>query len=426
MCEHDHEGRADRTREDGNGVTRRRLLGGLGVAGAVALAGCSRNYTVSSPDASVEPVWRVDVEGASKTGPPTSTGDRLYVGAQDKALHGFSLDDGTETLRFETGGPIEALPAVGEDGTVHVHSTDGDLYGVDATGDLLWADEGLDEWGVVGRVGSLVVELGGAFDTRMMRGVDAATGERLFERRVETFRLDGLADDRVVVQVPTEDDGGRVVSLGTDGGVQWRGEPTTHYPGLVVDSDLVVAGPGSPLVGYDPSDGRVRWRTNVGSLEGSAPLVLGSQVYAPRSGGGGGRADEVVALDRTSGEVVWRANAGGDLRSLVATDDAVFVGSIADDPEGGSLGRVDCIESDGTRRWRTTTTVLPTVDRLHRLGDHVLAASRRALVALTQDAGATQWQYEPGSYSRVRVATVGESVFVSHVDEGVVARLPTR
>ncbi|WP_210424054.1 outer membrane protein assembly factor BamB family protein [Halorussus ruber] len=442
----DGETYASRREVLGSYASRRELLGSIAAAGSLSLAGCSslsslRESVEKSLGGSVEPTWRYDIPNASAASPPVVADGQVLVGAQDKALHGIRASDGTAEFRVETGGPIEARPAVPErGGPYHVHSTDGDLYTVNPTGERLWHREGLDERRTIARAGSLLVDLDpySRSDDERVRGFDAETGEKRFERPVaNSYRTAGLTADLFAVQVPADLET-RVAALSpSDGSVRWQTEAWSSYPTVVAEDELVIVArratdgygsvTGSVVAAYEPDDGSVLWRARLDKEIDGLPR-LGPQVYVVVHNEDYSN-EEVVALNRQTGEVVWRASAGYDVESIEPTADAVFVGSEVNDPDGGSLARVDCFGLDGTRRWKVVTDA-PTVDELVAVGAVVVVSAERELVAVAPDSGETRWRYEPESHSRLALATANrgatdESLYVSYVDAGAVAEFPT-
>lgn len=404
------------------GISRRDALGGLAAAGSLALAGCAgvipENIVPDLDEPELD--WRADITGASQSGQPAVGDGLLLVGAQDKSLHGFEVGDASRAFEFETGGPIEARPAVPEQGgPFHVHGTDGDLYTVDRTGEQRWHEEGIDDRGRLARAGSLLVSLESNSEESVARGLDAETGAVRFEQPTGSFRLSGLTPEQFVLPVPTNGDRERLTALSAaDGSVRWEAAETFRTPAPVADRDLLIMSRGDRVTAYEPGDGSVRWETDI-RTEGRRPPVLGSQVYVRREDG---EKEGLAALDRATGEVRWEAVSGHDVRNIATAPNAVFVASRVDDPEGGIVGRVDCFELNGTRRWATETQ-RGGLAQLLVVGDLVVVASDRSLTGLSRSAGEAQWTHEP--QSRMAVTTGDNSLFVSYIDEGAVAKLPT-
>lgn len=396
--------------------TRRHVLRTIGAVGTLTAAGCSNPVSLDGPTAD----WRHELSNASGAGPPAVGDDVLLVGAQDKGLHAFDAANGDRAFTYETGGPIEARPVPsGADGLAHVRSTDGDVYAVDEAGDRRWSHEGVSHRGELGAEGSLLVENVPLYDDPAIRGFDAATGELRFRVPTRSYRLPGLTGAGFALSVPADDDHSRVRVLSlADGSVRWESDLQPSYAGVVADEELVVTAHDHVLTAYAIGDGTRRWQQTVDRVAWAGGPYLGTGVYlAYETGDRHG----IGALDRTTGSVRWRKTVGFQIRSVEPTTDAIFVGSRVADPEGGSKARLDCFESDGTRRWKTVTGV-PDVEAIDVLEETVLVTSGRQLVALDRATGATLWTHDPDSGSRLAVATGSNSVYVSYRDEGAVAK----
>ncbi|RDI69922.1 outer membrane protein assembly factor BamB family protein [Halopelagius longus] len=399
-------------------VSRRRALSGIAALGSLAVAGCLSVPRIGG----VEPQWRREFPDASAASPLTVSGNRVLVGAQDKALYGLDAEDGTTALRYETGGPIEARPAAsGDGGPYHVHSTDGDVYTVDTDGQLLWREEGPHRRGTVASNGSLLAHLDAATDT--VRGFDARSGDGRFERAIAGYRLTGLLEGTFVFREEVSGDRTRLVALATgDGSPRWQTEVRAQYPSFAVDERIAVSARESTVRAYDTRTGAVVWRSTVDGVRSYRAPTLGRHAYLrnrrPDSD------DELLALDRQTGSVAWRNTAGYDIQRVESTDDAVFVGSRVDDPDGGILGRIDRFDLDGTRRWSSVTDA-PEVGELVVTGDSVVLSGGRQAVVLARATGTERWSHEPESASRLSLTATDGQLYVSYLDDGAVARFPT-
>ncbi|OAQ51341.1 hypothetical protein HTG_17540 [Natrinema mahii] len=160
------------------------------------------------------------------TSPPSATDEHVVVGGQDKRLHGFTAD-GERVLTVETGGPIEARPAVpSSGGPVHVHSTDGDRYTVGLSGERLWHVEGQARNGWLGRHGSLLVDLDPG--SGVVTGYDARDGTRRFQRSGRAYPFPTLSDSACLFPVTNSADDTKLVTLApTTGEVLWESPPRT-------------------------------------------------------------------------------------------------------------------------------------------------------------------------------------------------------
>ncbi|MDS0261046.1 PQQ-like beta-propeller repeat protein [Haloarcula sp. S1CR25-12] len=408
--------------QSGTGWSRRRALAAIGSVGTLGLAGCS----LPSVTAGADPLWVREFTAASAAGPPAATDDHVVVGGQDRRLHGFTAD-GERVFTVETGGPIEARPAVpASGGPVHAHSTDGDLYTVGLSGEELWHVEGQAKNGWLGRRGSLLVGTDSVAETVV--GYDARTGTRRFRRPGREYPFPILSDEACILHVDLPDGDGKLVTLApTTGEVLWESTPRDSYPYIVAVGDRVVTVRDSTVRMRHARDGHVLWEASVaGKVTSHAgpPIWVGEHVYvrADRDD----RPDELVAIDRDEGTVAWRRRVGAELETVTATTQAVFVASSVNDPDGGILIRLDAFALGGTRRWQTTTDIAigGTVEALGRVGDVLFAASENKIAAYDPASGTRRWQYDPESY-RIGVSAADSALYVSLRDSGGIARLPT-
>ncbi|ELZ16954.1 Pyrrolo-quinoline quinone [Natrinema thermotolerans DSM 11552] len=409
-------------RQDSRHWSRRRALASLASAGTVALAGCSWRSAFSS----VQPRWKRDFSAATAASPPAATDDHVVVGGQDKRLHGFTAD-GERILTVETGGPIDARPAVpSSGGPVHVHSTDGDLYTVGLAGERLWHVEGQARYGWLGRHGSLLV--GTDPVDGVVTGYDASDGTHRFQRPGQAYQLPTLSDSTCLFPVTDSDEKTKLVAFApATGEMLWESPPRTGYPDVVAAGDRIVTVYDSTVRMHRARDGHVLWRTPVDGDVTShfgPPVWLGEHVYVRVRRDD--RSDELVAIERDGGTIRWRRAVGYELEAVTTTSRDVFVASSVDNPDGGILIRLDAFSLDGTRQWQTTTDIAigGTVEAFGRAGESLFAASENQLAAYDSATGERWWHYEPES-SRIGVTTADGALYVSYRDGGGVARLPT-
>lgn len=403
-------------------VSRRDLLASIGSVGVLGLAGCS----LPSGASSVDPLWERDFAAASAAGPPAATATHVLVGGQDKQLRGFTAT-GEEILAVETGGPIEAQPAVpASGGPVHVHSTDGDLYTVGLSGEQRWHVDGQARDGWLGRHGSLLVGIDPV--DGVVTGYDAHDGTRRFQRAGREYPSPTLSDAACLFPVTNSAGETRLVVLAPETGeLLWESPAGDGYPHVVAAEDRVATVRNSTVRLRRAADGQVLWQTPLDgevTSHGRPPLWLGEAVYVRV--GRDDATDELIALSRTDGTVQWQQSVGTELEAVTATPAGVFVASSVNDPDGGIFIRLDAFALDGTRRWHTTTDVAigGVVETLARVGEVVVAGSENELAAYDHASGTRRWQYDPTAY-RIAATATDDELYVSYRDEGGLARLPT-
>lgn len=260
------------------------------------------------------------VEDWATTGDPDATfvaspivvSDTVYVGIED-GLVAYDAQRGLNEWSVGLDGATAATPA----------AADGSVF-VPQDGDGAWFTPG------------------GATDHARLVAVHAGTGDRQWERRLDT---------------------GRIYSPSvSDGSVFLR---TTERPYAI-----------------DASTGSIEWtgpeleplRTRRIRHEETAAPAVGDEVviYPTRDG--------VTALDRSDGEVVWDLSSGAVFSGAAFHDGTVYV------PTESELVAVD--SQTGERRWSSEGTYLnsPAVD-----GEHVYTSDHQGVVAHDGASGAERW-----------------------------------
>jgi len=197
--------------------------------------------------------------------PPTVWSYTVYAGNHDGRLYAVATD-GTERWTYDTGGLVQAAPAVA-DGTVYVASNSGLVAAVGAVdGPELWTFEADASVLSAPTVVDGTVYVGADDDT--LRALDAETGEQQWAASVS----DGI-----------------------------RTSP------VVADDTVYAATTAGRVHAYDVSDGTEQWLTTVTSDDESSgaaglsvsPVAVGDRLYVPTTG------REVKALRTADGSVAW-------------------------------------------------------------------------------------------------------------------------
>lgn len=182
----------------------------------------------------------------------------------------------------------------------------------------------------------------------------------------------------------------------TDGSTQWKTEYSENDfdrrlclgSDIAVDNDRVYVPGCDGLRALRRSDGEQSWFVDSTLRQGVG--VSDRRVYA--------NADDLLAIDADSGDVVWRANTGGDrLTKPAATADGVIFTNRVD-------GVVTAFDIDGEQRWQhrtDTETRSPTIG-----ADTVYVATSTEpgrtgrLLALNRSDGSVRWAVDTPSPKR--------------------------
>jgi glucose dehydrogenase len=186
-------------------------------------------------------------------------------------------------------------------------------------------------------VGDLAVVVG----RRSVAAVDLGTG-------AEAWTVERALGPSVPAAAGTVEDG--LLLLVTEGGGEGdttstpTPTPTATATGEpAAGADLEVT---SVLLGLDASTGERRWEHPLGALSRTGAAVVGETAFV------GTDAGDVIAVDMASGDELWSARAGEEVRlPLAATDDLVLVATTSSSATGTSeLVALDA--ADGQVAWR--------------------------------------------------------------------------
>jgi outer membrane protein assembly factor BamB len=347
------------------------------VACCLGLVGCGKrsggNATDNDPQSKVEPEisWPMTRGGPSLSGNvetklpldpaiawtfsasgPVSAeaaivGGRVYVGTATGTLHCLTADSGQEVWRFETKDAITAAPAV-SGGRVFVSSNDGRLYALNT-------DSGTEAWNFASEdkisAGAITIRSpDGTADWILLNGYDgttrvlnAADGQLVWSYQTDDY-INGspaVVDGRYVVF------GGcdaqlHVVNL-KDGSLVHKIETSAQIPASIATFGTMAfcGNYANEAVAFDVVGGKVAWVYEDRALPFfSSPAVNERLVLI------GSRDKHLHAIDRASGEAVWKFQTGGRVEGspVVFTDGVVF---------GSSDGRLYAAGlDDGAERWQ--------------------------------------------------------------------------
>jgi glucose dehydrogenase len=208
----------------------------------------------------------------------------------------------------------------------------------------------------------------------------------------------------------------------TDGSTQWATEysESDFDRRLCLGRDIAVDGERVYVPGCDGlralgrSDGEQAWFVESPLRQGVG--VGDGQVYA--------NADDLLAIDADSGDVVWRADTGGDrLTTPTATTDGVVFTNRVD-------GVVTAFDPGGERRWQHRTEVetrSPTVtDDTVYVATSTEPGTAGRLLALNRTDGSVRWAVDTPSTKRgTRPVVDGDAVYLgcSGRDQGTLVAL---
>jgi outer membrane protein assembly factor BamB len=299
----------------------------------------------------------------------------IYFGSDDGYLYALK-SDGTQQWRFQTGGPVASVPAIGADGSVYFGSDDGQVRAVTSAGTLRWAHAAggaARSSPVLGQNGLVYV----GSDDGYLYALDPVTGSLVWRRSLGGPVRSSPALGAYGSTVYVGSDAGKLWALnGGTGTVNWtystggsvRSSPAIGPDGTIyfasydhvvyavrdhgaaasllwtqetggnVESSPALAGDGTLYVGSDDAvlyaldstpaaPARVKWTYHSGgALTGSPVVTSQGLVLAPSL-------DHKLSLLSSSGALQWSFDLGASLWSspAVVSDGTVLIGSDANE-----------------------------------------------------------------------------------------------
>ncbi len=227
---------------------------------------------------------------------------------------------------FDAGGPIEAAPAVLDDGTIVVGTLHGKLFGVTPDGAQKFVVD----------LGERIYSSPLVWHGSLLVGMDRGKFFGLQTNGTARWKLETDGDaDTGAAWTPW---GGLVFASGkllyaarVEGTLLWRvrARRKLYSSPAVGDDGTVFVGSQDDHVYAVAPDGKVRWRVSVGADADSAPAVGDDGTVFVGTDGG-----DVVAMSPTDGAVRWRRKAGGFVRGAlaIARDGTVLAGTYGPRP----------------------------------------------------------------------------------------------
>ena len=153
------------------------------------------------------------------------------------------------------------------------------------------------------------------------------------------------------------------------GGCGFFSTPDTHEPNELTDF--------TPRV-----EARVEWSTDVGEAAAAnlAPVVTDTAVYA--AGG-----NELVRLDRQTGDVVWRSETDGQVTAGVGTDGSTIA-------VGTDRGEVQVFDAEGREVWKAVLSSDVETPPIVGAGRVIVRPSDPRLTGFDAITGERLWHYQ--------------------------------
>jgi outer membrane protein assembly factor BamB len=264
---------------------------------------------------------------------PAAAGAMIYTSSSTKVV-ALNTGDGSFAWSTDVGEMVLSPPAVAN-GVVYVgggcDSCPGEVNALNAsTGEILWTATTGQIVSSAPAVASDTVYVG-SFDGKVY-AFNAADGATKWVRATGA----SVRSSPVVAggTVYAGSDDGKIYGLNaTTGSIRWSFVTGNYASSPAVVGGVVYAGSADgKMYALSTNNGAVKWATALGAPVASSPAVANGIVYATAGGANAGDdKSRVVALDATTGSLLWSAVLGGAFVSSSPTiaNGTVFVGSSA-------------------------------------------------------------------------------------------------
>jgi len=318
----------------GGGAQRLRLALRPVIVDQKVYAASHGGEVVALSESNGKRIWSVKTKLPLSAGPEVS-GDSLIVGSSDGDILALDAANGKERWRKTIASEVLAQPLIVND-IVVVRTVNGHLEGLSLQdGSTKWTvDEQVPRLTLRGTAPPILAKdrIVAGFDNCRVIAVDPRNGDTLWDTvvnaphgRTELERLSDIdsparvwGDDIFVVGFQ-----GRIAMLALDSGQIWWARDASSYRGFAMDENTIfLTNADSLVVAMKRTDGTVLWEQKGLRKRGlTAPAIDGDALVV------GDYEGYLHWLDKSTGEIVARAKAGGDriTNSAIATDAGVFV-----------------------------------------------------------------------------------------------------
>ncbi len=383
-------------------------------------------------------------------GTPSSNPVTLYYGATDLASGKkivSAVDGATGKLRWSYAASSDAgiAPPLA-DGVVILTSNAGMIALNASDGSLRWSNPALAGAGVFGFDKSILyvsrlvsLSSNGGAPTTSLTAVNASDGSVRWSHQLGNDMGEILADGVIYASASYTPSGASanestlLALSASDGSLKWQSQqesgnlsPFNVAQGLLyVDNSRAHDDPrgfAESIEAHRISDGSLAWKYPSATSAATSLGMDSNILYVSNYGGSAG--PFVVALNASTGAVLWQAQTQSDWQSFVAPG-MVFLEDGADD----TLTALN--SADGKQLWQTklgtpsTSTTVPLVSVGAVTDGVVYLASPDGFTALNASTGAIQWAahdsltHDPGGHP---IFAIVAGILYSRSDTSIVAR----
>lgn len=264
--------------------------------------------------------WAYMTQGAVRSSPAVADDGTVYIGSSDRNLYAFH-SDGTLKWKFWTGAPVVSAPAVSTDGTVYV-AGGSSMFAVKPDGSAKWSYAASGPIYSSAAIGPRNVTYFGSSDGHLY-AVDAGGKMKWAVDGLGSVESSPVIDGDGTIYVGSSD--GTVRAVYPNGVAKWSyktGGAVSSSPAIDESGIVYVGSADTKLYALRP-DGTLKWQSYMASSI-SSPVVGGNgMIYVGTSSG------SLCAIQQATGAPTWSYGTGQAISSsaAVASDGTIYFGS---------------------------------------------------------------------------------------------------
>jgi len=292
-------------------------------------------------------IWEFKISGTISSSPAIGNDGTIYVGSSDYKLYAIN-PDGTKKWEFVTGSWVGSSPAIGIDGTIYVGSSDNNLYAINPDGTKKWeflTGVGIQSSPAIGSDGTIYV---GSGDHYLYAINPDGTEKWNFDAGAAVASSPAIGNDGTIY-VGSYTINGKLYAINPDGTKKWEfttGDEIKSSPAIANDGTIFVGSKDEKLYAINP-DGTKKWEFLTGDTVETNPIIGSDGTIYFWSDDG-----KLYALS-SDGTKQWEyGGLGGANSPIIGENDIIYKWSVWWDP-GTEVyhGRLYAINPDGTKNW---------------------------------------------------------------------------
>ena len=284
--------------------------------------GETKSMIIVVPPDGGEKQWQLKLGGKiTYSSPAVDQNGTIYVGSTDYNLYAVN-PDGTKKWAFKTGDWIRSSPAIGSDGTIYIGSDDKNIYAINPDGTKKWefkTNGSLESSPSINKDGSIII---GSNDNNLYC-INSNGSQKWVFKAGDWVRSSPAVGSDGTIYVGSDDK--YLYAINPDGSKKWSFKTNgivKSSPAIAVDGTIYVGSYDDNLYAINP-DGSKKWHFETDGNVISSPVIdKNGHVYF-------GSSDDRFYAVYPNGRKKWHRETGKNVNSsaVIGKDGLLYVGS---------------------------------------------------------------------------------------------------